>query len=144
VSDEAPAKPYRSGPHRETHRIAAKHSSDALGSFTLRLYWSPWDDGRVGWVDFELFQVVGIDHPFTGKLSYERRGATSSMDQVENLDEAQPAADGFVKWDGCTQFDVASVHIDNRVGLEDLLHAIAEARRLCALAMPGTDIFLEY
>lgn len=134
---------YRSGPLRETHRIPGRRP-DAIGSYTLRLYWTPWDDGRIGWVDFELFEVTSFEPDDPTKLFYERKGATSSMDLVDNLDEAETAADGFVKWDGCTQFEVSSVHIDHRKSLEGLHHAIAEARRLCAAAMPGSDVILEY
>lgn len=144
MSDEAETEPYRSGPLQETNRIPARHSKGAIGSFTLRLYWSPLEDGRVLWVDFELFEVISLDSPNTGKLYYERRGATSGMDMVDDLDEAGPVADGFVKWDGCTQFEIAQVHVDHRKDLEDLFHGIAEARRLCAQAMPGSDIILEY
>jgi hypothetical protein len=139
-----PAPRYRSGPLRETHRIPSKHGTDTIGSFTLRLYWKLWDDGRVGWVDFELFEVTSYEVADPSKLLYELRDAVSSHDLTADLDEAGPAADGFVKWDGCTQFNVASVHVDSRKGLENLFHGIAEARRLCALAMPWSDLHREY
>lgn len=111
---------------RETHRIPALHGGDALGSFTLRLYWDTRADGRVGWVEFELFEVVG-----TG-------GAPS-------LDGARAVASGMVKWDGCTQFEVASVHIDELCDLENLFHGIRETRKLCAKAMAwSSDLAGEY
>lgn len=134
-------RPYRSGPLRETHRIPALHprrgDAAALGSWTLRLYWKPWDDGRVGWVDFELFEVTALAGA-ANELEYPQRGATRSTDVTSSLDEAEPTAQGFLKWDGCTQFSVEPVHVDGRGELENLFHGISEARRLAAAAMPAT------
>lgn len=134
-------KPYRSGPLRETHRIPAlrprRGDAAALGSWTLRLYWKPWNDGRVGWVDFELFEVTALAGA-ANELEYPQRGATRSTDVTSSLDEAEPTAQGFLKWDGCTQFSVEPVHVDSRGDLENLFHGISEARRLAAVAMSAT------
>lgn len=132
------AKPWRSGPLQATHRIPNPHREGPLGSFTLRLFWTLNDEGVTHWVDFELFEVASHPAEDPTRLEYERKGASSGMDTVESMDEAQPLADGFVKWDGCTQFNVAPVHVDSRRDLENLFHGISEARRLCAAAMPDT------
>lgn len=126
-----------SGPRRSTEQILDEHG--LLGSFTLVLYWKPADNGdRVYWVDFELFEVTGVPHPEGKPAEYQRRGADTSPDLVRDLDEAESTAHGFVKWDGCTQFDVESVHVDSKRELDRLLAAIGEARRRCALAMGRT------
>lgn len=129
-----------SGPLQVTKQIGDEDG--LLGSFTLCLYWEPDKDGSVYWVDFELFEVTELAE--SGSMEYERRGATHSPDPVASLSEAQAAAYGSVKFDGCTQFEVNSVHVDNRERLIALLNAIETAREECALAMPGRMVHEEY
>jgi len=126
-----------SGPLRSTEQILDENGP--LGSYTLCLYWKPAspDDDRVYWVDFELFEVIGLPHPEGKPAEYQRRGSHSSPDLVRDLDAAESAAQGFVKWDGCTQFEISAVHVDSKRQLDRLLAAIGEARRRCALAMGG-------
>lgn len=128
-------KPYRSGPAQPTVRIPGLDAQHALGSFVLRRFWKANGDGRVLWVDFELFECTSYPTDNPDAWEFERKGAMEGWDTTPNLDEAQPVAEGFVKWDGCTQFDVASVHVDSKHGLLNLFHGIGEARRLCAEAM---------
>jgi len=141
---------WRSGPLRATVQISsrslrvrlggdpAESQSGTAGHFTLCMYWrargGP-DGDQVLWVDFELFEVV---RPGTYRSRDRSRGETT------RLGEAELAASGFVKWDGCTQFELGPVHVDGAAELDRLLWAVAEARRRCALAMPGTDAAAEY
>lgn len=142
MSNKGHSKQWVSGPLRVTKQIGAEDGM--LGSFTLCLYWNPTDDDdRVLWVDFELFEVTGIGDDGC-ILEYSRRGADTLPDFVSSLAEAESAAEGFVKWDGCTQFTVGDVHVDSRAGLLQLLNAIETAREECAMAMPGSDVILEY
>jgi hypothetical protein len=134
-----PSKPYRSGPLQQTHQIASRRGPAGVGSFTLRLYWEPHNDGEIYWVDFELFEVIGVENsPVVGRLLYQRAGSNRGPDCVTELADAEWTARGMVKWDGCTQFDVAPVHVDSRAELDDLFRGISEARRLCAEAMGDT------
>lgn len=139
MSETGYVKQWVSGPRQVTKQIGDE--ANVLGSFTLVLYWKPNDDGRVLWVDFELFEVTWKSGD---KFGYERRDSDRGPDGVDTLDEAEWAAKGFVKWDGCTQFDVNSVHVDDRSGLLQLLNAIETAREECALAMPESDVIEEY
>lgn len=117
-----------------------------LPSYTLCMYWREQDDGcggrKVYWVDFELFEVIWKDDD--GILRYQLRGSPNSPDPTGDLDHAEVAASGFVKWDGCTQFQVADVHVDGRGELEALFSVIEEVRRRCAQAMPWSDVASEY
>lgn len=141
-SNKGYSKQWVSGPLRVTKQIGAEDGM--LGSFTLCLYWNPTDDDdRVLWVDFELFEVTCLFGP-AGTPYYPRRDATIGLDTVLSLAEAETAAEGFVKSDGCTQFTVGEVHVDSRAGLLQLLNAIETAREECAMAMPGSDVILEY
>lgn len=137
-------KQYVSGPRRVTKQVG--NEDGLLGSFTLVLYWRDGqledDPGRVLWVDFELFEVTAVRDDGVGE--YHRRGSPNGWDTVPDLAHADDTAQGFVKSDGCTQFEVAAVHIDRARDLRKLFSAIESARRECALAMPGSDVILEY
>lgn len=140
MSSKGYCKEWVSGPRRVTKQIGAEDG--LLGAFTLVLYWDPTEDDTVLWVDFELFEITWRDDD--GGFGYSRRDARSLPDHVTALDEAECAAHGFVKWDGCTQFDIGAVHVDSRAGLLQLLNAIETAREECALEMPGSQVILEY
>jgi hypothetical protein len=133
TSHKGHSKQWVSGPLRSTEQILDENG--LLGSFTLCLYWKPNDDGDISWVDFELFEVTGVPHPAGTPAEYQRRDSDHGPDLVRDLDEAESTAEGFVKWDGCTQFEVGAVHVDSKRQLDRLLAAIGEARRRCALAM---------
>lgn len=80
------------------------------------------------WVDFAVFSVVGCDE--SGPM-YPSPGAMSSMDTVSDIEEAAPTVEGFVKWDGCTQFSFPdAVHIDSRDDMDSLFEAIQYARQV--------------
>jgi hypothetical protein len=114
-----------------------------LGSHTLCLYWrTPDGEEDVLRVDFELFEVVEVRDAIV--LGYTRSDSQVRPDVVWDLAQAETAAEGFVKADGCTQLQIADVHVDRRIDLLRLLNAIETAREECALAMPGSDVILEY
>lgn len=72
-------------------QVIAFSEAPEPGAFELRLKWTPGEDERTHWVDFELFQVLGVEGD-VGKFHrrcYQRRGATSSPDPVYTLDEAE-------------------------------------------------------
>lgn len=136
---------YVSGPLRSTEQIAAEYAT--RDSYTLCLYWRERDDGvggqKVYWVDFELFRVLVVLDD--GAFLYERRGSGTNMGLADALTEAEIAASGFVKWDGCTQFDFGNLlHVDSKSELDDLLRAVTSVRRRCAQVMPWSDVALEY
>ncbi len=55
---------------------------------------------------FDIFNIVDLSED---KPRAERRGVTSPLDSpVESLDDAQPYASGFVKWDGCLEFSTVA------------------------------------
>lgn len=147
MSDDKQAgycKQWVSGPRQVTKQVCT--DDGLLGSFTLVLYWRTGqledEPDRVLLVDFELFEVTAVRDD--GTAEYHRRDSTNGWDTVSDLGEADWTAQGFVKSDGCTQFEVSAVHVDHIDGLHRLLGAIATARHECAMAMPGSDVILEY
>lgn len=72
-------------------------------AYTIRLRWDdpkPGDHRPAYWINFELFSLLGPDEP----RIYNKRGSTYSPNPVESIDEAEIEVDGFVKWDGCTEY----------------------------------------
>lgn len=108
---------YRSGQTvpQKTFRIGdVGENGDAIGNIIVRLFFEPSD--RVLWVNFEAFEVNSqeFNNGKFGVEKFERLDSTGSMDDTEDLEEAEPLLHGFVKWDGCTQFDWSSIHIDHK------------------------------
>lgn len=100
--------------------------------FHVRLRWGePWKhrDGKPGWVDFEVFEVVVMGTETEDVRWFHRKGYTSCPgEETLNADEAETVAEGFVKWDGCTQWDVSSAHTDSTASMRNLCDAIQLAR----------------
>lgn len=105
------------------------------GEYVLRLKWEVTDDERVIWVNFWLYETTAVDDD--GR-HYQRKDARVSPDLVVSFAEAEDAASGFVKWDGCTQFEMARVHVDGRIGLDKLCQALQRARLEAARLMHST------
>lgn len=136
---------YRSGPLQRTIRIGKiEDNGCTLQTFVARLYWKP-HDGKVLWIDFDLYQPTEQTMQ-DGRCTEERflrPGAIQSDETTANLDDAEAIAAGFVKWDGCTQFDVADIHVDHRAELERIFNAILETRKLCAKEMAADSMLVE-
>lgn len=126
----------------KTHRKDIYYPEKARGGYLIRLYADEWDGGSIGWVDFQVFGLVGEQSD--GTFLYPRKDAISSMDLVEDLAQAETEADGFVKWDGCTQFAVGHVHIDHVDQLDRLFESIKLARFEAAQLMADKDIMEDY
>ena len=50
-----------------------------------------------------VFEVAMLSEG--GEKHYKRLEAASSMDTVDRIDDAEPYLEGFVKWDGCAEFE---------------------------------------
>lgn len=111
--------------------------------FHIRLWGDEHPQGGKYWIDFEVYDVEGYEIGREAERVFQKKGETSNFPGTTNLDEAEPVAHGFVKWDGCTQFNM-DVHIDHVKHLEGLFNAVLEARRLAAEAMPGKMINDDY
>jgi hypothetical protein len=118
---------------------------DREDEFHIRI-WGDEHENGITWIDFEVFEVEGVDRfePAAGTPRlFQEKGATSNYPGTSDLATAEPVAHGFVKWDGCTQFDM-DAHVDGREQLEALFKAVCHARKLAAEAMPGKMINDEY
>jgi hypothetical protein len=97
------------------------------------------DNGERMWVDFAIYEVIGNDHDGPnkkGRKFYQQKGASVSPMPVYDPEEAESLVEGFVKWDGCTQF-TADIHVDSRDHLDIILSSIGRARQEAADVMAG-------
>jgi hypothetical protein len=142
-------KPWRSGPLQRTVTL----DDYAAGSYVVRLYWGA--DPKVFWVDFEIYLVVARElapnhwgaraGTVAGKPAYH----DDKLHFVTDIEAACPVVNGFVKWDGCTQFNLGRsgglAHVDSRAELRAFTAAIDKARELAAEAMtPDADVRHDY
>lgn len=71
-------------------------------------------------VRFEIYTIVSTD--INGTVFWQRRGACSSLNPVNRLDEAELYLHGHVKWDGCSNwyFDEQDRVMLHCCGLNDI------------------------
>jgi hypothetical protein len=65
------------------------------------------------WTDVEVYEYVGQfvnDDKTDGAKFFNKKDAPSTPDPVLTLDEAEPYLTGYIKWDGCSEFDFGRPH----------------------------------
>lgn len=73
--------------------VVAKSSTDEIDHFF--------------WIDFVVYEVPATDSD--GKRYFNVKGYTGSGEYVENYEEAEIFIKGYLKWDGCTEWDFVDV-----------------------------------
>lgn len=114
---------------RETFEVA----HDGAG-YVVKLFWEPSEtrvNGTPIWVDFEIVEIFGVVPEPPG----QKRLYSGENDPVSELGDAWPFINGFVKFDGCTQWWADCAHVDEAVDLDVLLGAIRLARHRALLAI---------
>lgn len=134
-------------------RISKTHRRDVIvgnwpndpSEFHIRIWADTKENDETYWVDFEIFEVIGHDgsRENPGRKFFNKKDSMTSPNPVYEYDEAESIVEGFVKFDGCTQYDM-NVHIDSREQMDFLFTAISKARQLAAEEMPGMMIRDEY
>jgi len=109
---------------------------DILGDFGYRLAWSVSDH----WADVVVYEIVGRDE--NNKALFNNKEAVSEPD-VESHAEAEPVLTGFVKWDGCSQFDMGNQHL---CGADSFTKHIALLRHIYhrAFELMGREMYDEW
>jgi hypothetical protein len=57
------------------------------------------------YAEVEVFKIAAWFGP-TDRLEYERKGAKSSDDTTDDLDNSQRCISGSIKWDGCSNLRI--------------------------------------
>ena len=113
----------------KTHLRDVKVTDEDYAGYLVRLYGDAVND-NLTWVDFKIYAFASIDADeplFSGEMY------PVPLDHAE----VEVLAEGFVKWDGCTQFN-ADVHIDEESDLLLFNTALVETRRHARDLMGGT------
>ena len=102
-------------------------------------------NGKPGYVDFEVYPIVGVQDD--GTLLYELKGAGSSADLTSDIAEAGRCAEGSVKWDGCVNYQLGDIDQESPVllhacGADSLAQYLAAVQRAYDLAaeLVGVDL----
>lgn len=65
------------------------------------------------WIHYTVYRIVA--HLEDGTPFFNKRGYLASDDQVTQIEDAQITLEGFVKWDGCMEFEILDdVHFCGR------------------------------
>ncbi len=84
------------------------------------------------WLDFKAYEVTGLTD---GKIPNYR---TPKYQFTEDVALAEPSITGFVKWDGCAEYDLTDGHVCGLLSLQQLIAVMTELHRLCLL-LPNID-----
>jgi len=106
--------------------------------YTLRLKLA--DDDAYN-ADFELFAMVCVP---PSEITYAKKGWTAlPSDMTPNLDEATHCASGWIKWDGCTEFETREEgedgmrkHVCGREGMKRFATALERLYDVAAERLP--------
>ena len=80
-------------------------TEDIMGDFGFRLCWEASDY----WMNVHVFEITARDGK-DDRPMFPKMGAQSRPDDVYSHEEAEPYLTGFVKWDGCSEFDIGQPH----------------------------------
>lgn len=106
-----------------------------LAGYLIRIWLS--ETFPDGWADFLIYPIVG---ECDGKLLFQRRGATISPDPVELPEQGEIIVEGFVKWDGCCEFEMTdSEHVCGPEDMADFAKALLEIHKLAAEVLEAYD-----
>ena len=93
---------------------------------------------------FSAYEVSGTDC-VGGKVKYfHRKDASSYPDDVENIDDAEPAIEGFCKWDGCFQIQERYFHADSMWGIMEYAKLLEHLYRKSCELVPRAELGMFY
>jgi hypothetical protein len=90
-----------------------------------------------GWMDFQLYRIEsfeGLDEE-KDPPGYWIKGATSNSVTTPDLDKAQESMEGYVKFDGCSQWNMGHEHLCGRHMLKQQSEAMSRVYDLAAKLM---------
>lgn len=78
-------------------------------------------EAHEAWANFRVYEIVGFLDGWAAPI-FAKKGARTSLDTVDVLEEAQVFAHGSVKWDGCSNwmFDIQELGYLHMCRKEDL------------------------
>lgn len=79
-------------------------TEDIMGDFGYRLVWSVQDH----WADVIAYKVASRDQNWVPQFVIE---VSDLEEQSPSLEGAEKHLDGYVKWDGCSEFKFGHLHL---------------------------------
>jgi len=78
-------------------RIEKNFNNEFLIVFSSRIN----DMGGYHWLNFTAYEIVAV----SDQSMYNKKGYTGSGEWVEKIEEAEVFIQGYLKWDGCTEWE---------------------------------------
>lgn len=97
-------------------------------------------DGRPGLATFVVYEVEGVEVEPPGRLLFWRIGSASNGDPTADLADAEPAATGTVKWDGCVHLGLGYDHACDAAELASFAAALQRGYELAADLTVAADM----
>ncbi len=81
------------------------------------------------WMNWRLYNIFGTAEK-TNAIIYQKLNVHGYTDETtQNIKEAFAMAEGFIKWDGCMQWDFKEMlHVDDRQSIRHLGEALERIR----------------
>lgn len=122
-------------PHERIDDFGDEEGEGYLLTFT----WNMDKDNKIYSVNWFIFEIQGRHEgkPILAKngcLSFPARGNYA----ITDWREAGHEAEGFVKWDGCSQWETASLHLDGATKRHTFFAAVDKAHMICKEIMGST------
>ncbi len=91
------------------------------------------------WGDWELFEIVSLEKGKGGAtvVGYWPKGSSSPHPSTPDLDTSGPSMTGFIKWDGCLEFDTSNNEASGRphvCGRDGMAHLTTAMQRIYDVA----------
>lgn len=112
--------------------IRVTHEGTANG-WVLRAY-----VGQFGPTTIEV-RASSVLWEENGVPVFKRDGWTISPDPETDFDKSARDLDGFIKWDGCSDWHTAGQHFCGPDEVEAWAHLMREAYRIAGAMMPSAD-----
>lgn len=90
------------------------------------------------WLDFKAYECIGeMCNPDAGKKLFRAEGSCEHVG-LDELDKAEVAIDGYVKWDGCSEMKMGQPHFCGSEDVAEYAQVMSELHKLCLL-IPALD-----
>jgi hypothetical protein len=92
------------------------------------------------WIDFAVYEVFAVEEqPVKGRLLFTNSYTQSGNHPTTELPDAEKFFTGFVKWDGCSEWDLGSHHFCSVKEAEDIGRLLRRLYEFAAQWMPSND-----
>lgn len=88
------------------------------------------------YLEFRIFDIVTTEE---GVPCFWPLDQPSAFPATPDIEKAEVAAHGYLKWDGCGHFSINNVHVCGRADLKELCEALDAVYAIARRHMPHYD-----